>query len=227
MQVFELPFLFYSPKAAENFLDGVWGERLLSSLAIRGIVAHGYLHRGMKNFTSHDPITLPTDLTDKRLGVFNSNTAKEHYKTLNIKTVNLSNDQASIALKHNLVDALENNWGTIYNQKIHDQQKYILETGHAYTGNVLITTSKIWETIPEELQPVLKQIIHESIEFGNQKAQETNEQFREDIIAKSNNVIKTLSLEKRYQWIEASRKVWSTYEDEIGTQLINAAASHR
>ncbi len=61
LQVFELPFIFYSEKAASNFLDGEWGKRLLILLNNKGVHAHGYIHQGMKHLTSDVEILTPSD----------------------------------------------------------------------------------------------------------------------------------------------------------------------
>ena len=226
MQVFELPFLFYSAEAAEEFSDGEWGKRLLESLSLSGIEAHGYLHRGMKNLTSDELILNPDDLIDKKLGIFNSNTAEKHYEVLGVNTVNLTVQAGASALDNNLVDALENNWVNIYNQSIHNKQQFILESRHAYTGNVMFTTEKMWDAIPEELQVVLEQIIEDSIKHGNEVAKQLNNRYRNLIANSQSNTVNQLTVDQRNQWVEASRKVWTAYENQIGTQLINAAASH-
>lgn len=227
MQVFELPFLFYSGRAAEDFLNGVWGQRLLKSLQIKGISAHGYIHRGMKHLTSHESVTKPEELASKTLAIYGSNTAEKHYQALGVKIVNLPKERADIALEGGLVDSTENNWENIFEQNLHQQQKYILESGHAYSGNVLITTNKIWEGLPTELQPVLRQILDESIQYTNKYVKKLNESYKQEVLKNNETIIKELSVGERYVWIEAVRDVWSSYEDEIGTELINAAASHR
>ncbi len=227
MQVFELPFLFYSAKAAENFLDGEWGIRLLDSLSLTGISAHGYIHRGMKHLTSNIEIKKPSDLALLKLAISESNTAQQHYQSLGVEVINLNKTQIPQALLSKKVDATENNWENIFFQKLSEQQSFILETGHAYSGNVVISKESIWKQIPPELQPVLKNIIKDAISYGNQQAKKLNQSLRKNIIESGAVTIAELSVGERYEWIAAAQEVWKSYENEIGVNLIREASTFR
>ncbi len=227
LQVFELPFIFYSEKAARNFLDGEWGKRLLISLKNKGVNAHGYIHQGMKHLTSDVEILTPEDAKDKAMGIFYSNTSKQYFENIGSEIVSLNDTEENSALSNNRVNITENNWGRIYNQRLYGQHEYVLESNHTYTGNVLITSNDIWEKMPAQLVPVLEEIIKESIEYGNDYARKRNERYRQAVVNTGSNTVHELAARDRYLWIEAASYIWSLYEDEIGSQLIDAAASHR
>ncbi|MGH1543197.1 MAG: TRAP transporter substrate-binding protein DctP [Arenicella sp.] len=227
LQVFELPFIFYSEKAARNFLDGEWGKRLLISLKNKGVNAHGYIHQGMKHLTSDVEILTPNDASGKAMGIFYSNTSKQYFENIGSEIVSLNDTEENSALSNNRVNITENNWGRVYNQKLYGQHEYVLESNHTYTGNVLITSKDIWEEMPAQLVPVLEKIIKESIEYGNDYARKRNERYRQAVVNTGSNTVHELAARDRYLWIEAASYIWSLYEDEIGSQLIDAAASHR
>jgi len=227
LQVFELPFIFYSEKAANNFLDGDWGKRLLSLLKNKGVNAHGYIHQGMKHLTSDVEIVTPPDAENKAMGIFYSNTSKQYFENIGSEIVSLNDTEENSALSNDRVNITENNWGRIYNQKLYTQHQYILESNHTYTGNVLISSEDIWTKIPKKLIPTFEKIIQESIDYGNDYARKRNNAYRQAILNTGNSTIHELAVRDRYLWIEAASRVWSLYENEIGAQLIDAAASHR
>jgi len=225
LQVFELPFIFYSEKAASNFLDGEWGERLLILLKRQGVNAHGYVHQGMKHMTSDNAIVLPSDAVNKSIGIFNSNTSKQYFKQVGLNIVPINDIEQAAALTNNSINITESNWKRIYNQSLYKQHRYILESNHTYTGNVVITSNDIWAKIPAKVTPVLEKIIQESIEYGNNYSRKRNDAYRQAI--SNTGTISELAARDRYLWIEAASQIWALYEDDIGSQLIAAAASHR
>ncbi len=81
--------------------------------------------------------------------------------------------------------------------------------------------------MPAQLVPVLEEIIKESIEYGNDYARKRNERYRQAVVNTGSNTVHELAARDRYLWIEAASYIWSLYEDEIGSQLIDAVASHR
>lgn len=227
LQVFELPFIFYSEKAAKNFLDGLWGQRLLQALNNLGVNAHGYIHQGMKHITSDFPIEIPDDATEKAMGIFFSNTSKQYFESVGSDIVSLNDTEENAAMSNNLVNMTENNWARIYHKKIYAQHRYVLESNHTYTGNVLITNQDIWDSLPKKYVAELKKAIQAAIEHGNQYADSKNRFYRSVVAGSDNTSVSELAARDRYLWIEAANKIWSRYEDDIGSQLIDAAASHR
>ena len=227
LQVFELPFIFYSGRAARNFLDGEWGDRLLYSLKQQNVNAHGYIHQGMKHLTSDAPISLPEDASDKAMGIFHSNTSKQYFEDIGSEIVALNDTEENSALSNGRVNITENNWSRIYNQKIYNGHKYVLESNHTYTGNVLISSKGLLDQMPAKLIPIVEKAIKESIEYGNEYATNKINSYRKIVLNNGNNTVQELAARDRYLWIEEANKIWSLYEDDIGLQLINAAASHR
>ena len=227
LQVFELPFIFYSAKAAEDFLDGEWGNRLLRSLKQQGVNAHGYLHQGMKHITSDFSIEIPEDTAKKAMGIFFSNTSKQYFEGIGSQIISLNDTEESAALSNNRINMTENSWSRIYNKKIFDQHKFVLESNHTYTGNVLITHKNIWERLPKQYAQTFEKIIQESIRHGNQYSKEKINAYRKIIASSPNMTVRQLPARDRYLWIEKASKLWAIYENDIGSALIDAAASHR
>ncbi len=227
LQVFELPFIFYSGKAARNFLDGEWGDRLLHSLKQQNVDAHGYIHQGMKHLTSDTPISLPEDASDKAMGIFYSNTSKQYFEDIGSEIVALNDIEENSALSNGRVNITENNWSRIYNQNIFNEHKYVLESNHTYTGNVLISSPGLLDQMPAKLLPIIEKAIKDSIEYGNEYASKKINSYRNIVLNSGSNIVQELAARDRYLWIEEANKIWSQYEDDIGLQLINAAASHR
>ena len=50
---------------------------------------------------------------------------------------------------------------------------------------------------------------------------------KENFLTTGASAIHTLTVEERKSWVTAMQPVWNSYKDEIGSELIQAAASAR
>ena len=109
-QLFDLPFLFVSEKAAENFMSGPYGVRLFRLLESNGLKSHGYVNSGMKQISSNRLIKVPGDATGLRFGIGNSAVLEKQFRALQAKSVKVSLDNMYGYLKAGNLDGYENIW---------------------------------------------------------------------------------------------------------------------
>ena len=226
-QVLDLPFLFVTPEAASNFLQGEYGNRMLRLVQPHGLLGLGYLNNGMKQLSADEAIKLPTDLSTKRFRIMNSDVLEAQFNQINSVPMRKPFGQVFKLLESNEIDGQENTWSNIYSKKFYEHQPHIIESNHGYLGYLIMTNAKFWNSLPEEYKPILEKSLKESIDYGNKTALEKNTQDKNKILATGKSAIHILTLAERKQWVEAMRPVWKKFEDEIGTELILAAASSR
>ena len=88
---------------------------------------------------------------------------------------------------------------------------------------MVITNTKFWEGLPEDIRSELTSILAEVTTEVNKQAGELNAKDKQRIIDAGTTEIVTLTPEQREEWREAMRPVWKKFEGEIGADLIKAA----
>ena len=122
-----------------------------------------------------------------------------------------------------MVNGAENPYSNIYSQKMHEVQKHITESDHGLLDYMLITNTKFWDGLPEDVRTELDQIIDEVTVEVNKQADDLNQKAKQDILAAGTTEILVLTPEERAKWREAMKPVWSKFENDIGADLIKAA----
>lgn len=73
-----------------------------------------------------------------------------------------------LALQQGVVDAMESPIGIIYGSSLYEPAPYVLVTNHMYGRSSLIINEEKYQSLPEDLQNVLKESIRETEERHNQ-----------------------------------------------------------
>jgi C4-dicarboxylate-binding protein DctP len=88
---------------------------------------------------------------------------------------------------------------------------------------MVVTPAEFWNGLPDDIRTQLKQILDESLAYGNKMAGDKDIEDKQKIIDSKRTQIVTLTPEERAQWVEVMKPVWKKFEDEIGKDLIDAA----
>ncbi|MGH1429086.1 MAG: DctP family TRAP transporter solute-binding subunit [Arenicella sp.] len=227
LQVMDLPFLFVTPEAASNFLRGAYGDRLLRLVEPQGLLGLGFLDNGMKQLSMNSSLKVPTDVKGKRFRIMNSDVLESQFKQVGATPLKKSFKHVYSLLEDNEVDGQENTWSNIYSKKFFEHQPFIVESNHGYLGYMIVTNKVFWEGIPSDVRIILDKALAEAIDYGNKVALEKSIADKNKILASGKSEIHTMSLEERKAWVEVMKPVWNLYKDEIGSELILAAASAR
>ena len=226
-QVLDIPFLFVTPEAADNFLQGPYGKRMLRLVEPAGLKGLGYLNNGMKQLSASQPIKTPQDVKGLKFRIMNSDVLEDQFKQVEALPIRKPFGQVYGLLKTGEIDGQENTWSNIYSKKFYEYQPYIVESNHGYLGYMIFSSVKFWNSLPNDIRPVVEQALADALEYGNQVANEKVVSDRQRILDTNKSEIHIMTLDERKAWVKAMQPVWQTYEDEIGSELIQAAASAR
>jgi C4-dicarboxylate-binding protein DctP len=223
LQIFDLPFLFTNITAVDRFQASPHGQRLLTSLASKGIHGFGYLHNGMKQLSANVPLYHPQDAKGLRFRIQASDVLDAQFRTLAAKVKRIPFSEAYQAMKAGLVDGAENPWSNIYSQRFDEVQPYIIESNHGVLDYLVIGNAKWWNALSPDIQKGLSEAMAESIRFGNQVALNEEAAFRSQVIARKRARVLTLNAEQLQAWRTVMQPVWKQFEPDIGKDLILAA----
>ena len=106
---------------------------------------------------------------------------------------------------------------------MHEVQKYITESNHGLLDYMVITNTKFWNALPDDVRTELNSIMEEVTVEVNLHAEEINQRDKQAIIDSGKSEIITLTKEQRDQWRDQVKPVWKKFEKEIGVERIEAA----
>ena len=166
MSVFGLPYLFRDDAHQKKVLQGPIGKQLLldgEKYWLRGLT---YYDAGKRSFYTKDKaVTTPEDLAGKKVRVMESVTASNMVKAMGGSPTPVSYGELYTALQQGIVDAAENNPPSLYTSKHYEVCKFYSLDEHAALPDVVIVSTKVWESLTPQEQQWLQEAADESAEY--------------------------------------------------------------
>ena len=223
IQIFDLPFLFTDIQALDRFQQSPQGQALLKSMEGKGITGLGYWHNGMKQLSANKALYEPKDARGLKFRVQASAVLDEQFKALRAAPRKMSFAEVYQGLQTGVVNGTENTWSNYESQNVYEVQKFFTESNHGAIDYMVITNTKFWNGLPEEVRNTLDAVMAEVTVEVNKQAEALNQTSRQRIADSGNSEIITLTPEQRELWREAMRPVWKKFESDIGPDVIAAA----
>jgi len=223
LQIYDLPFLFRDMAAIDRFQQGPYGQNLLKSMTKKGLLGLGYLHNGLKQMSSNDALRLPGDAKGKKFRIMQSDVLAAQFETLDAVPLKAPFSEVFTLLQTKAIDGQENSWSNIYSKKFFEVQPFITETNHGVLDYMLVTSVEFWNSVPDDIKPILKGCIDEAIAFNNQVSNDKAIADKAKIADSGRTEIIELSDADKDQWVEAMKPVWKKFESDIGTEELEAA----
>ncbi|MCB1722297.1 MAG: TRAP transporter substrate-binding protein [Chromatiaceae bacterium] len=221
-RIFDLPFLFKDVAAVDRFQNSEDGEKLKNSMNRRGLKGLAFWHNGMKQISANKPLLMPEDAKGLKFRVQASDVLVAQFEQLGASPQKMSFKEVYGGLQTKVVDGQENTWSNIYGQKFFEVQDGITESNHGILDYLVVTSTKWWDGLPDDVRSQLATILKEVTESRNAESTRVNEEAKQAIIA-AGGVVRTLTPEQRTAWVNAMKPVWKKFEDDIGADLMDAA----
>lgn len=225
LQLFDLPFLFEDMEAVDRFQASEAGQELLASMEDKGIKGLGYLHNGLKQMSANEALKVPEDAAGKKFRVQASDVLAAQFEAVDALPVKKPFSEVFILLQTGAIDGQENTYSNIYSQKFFEVQDSITESNHGLLDYMVITSTDFWESLPDDVRPQVEEALQEALAYGNKIADDLNQTSKQQIIDSGRSEIIQLTDEERAMWVEAMKPVWQQFEEDIGKELIDAAAA--
>ncbi len=223
VQIFDLPFLFDNLAAVDRFQQGPQGKALLTSMEDKGIRGLAYWHNGLKQLSANKKILLPKDARGLKFRVQASSVLEEQFKAVRANPRKMSFAEVYQGLQTGTVNGTENTWSNYESQKVNEVQPFFTETDHGLIDYMVITNTKFWNGLPEDVRTELQGIMDKVTVEVNKQAEALNQASRQKIIDAKTSEVDALTPEQRDEWRKAMRPVWDKFEGQIGADLIKAA----
>lgn len=223
-RLFDLPFLFSSMAAVNNFTQGPVGQGMLKAIEDKGYTGLGYVYNGLKHFSANKPLLVPEDADGLKFRVQTSDVAVAMIEAMGASAQKLAFKEVYGALQTGVVDGQENTWSNIYKQKFFEVQDGVTETNHQLLTYLAITSTDWLNSLPEDVREQFVTIFSEEVNKANANAEAINEEAKQGIIA-AGGEIRQLTPEQRKVWVETMKPVWAKFEADIGKENIDAAVA--
>ena len=221
-RIFDLPFVFKDVAAVDRFQNSADGEKLLNSMNRRGLKGLGFWHNGMKQISANRPLITPEDAKGLKFRVQASDVLVAQFEQLGASPQKMSFKEVYGGLQTKVIDGQENTWSNIYGKKFFEVQDGVTESNHGILDYLVVTSSKWWDGLPDDVRSQLAMILKEVTEMRNAESTKVNEQNKQNIIA-AGGTVRTLTPEQRQAWVDAMKPVWKKFEGDIGADLMEAA----
>ena len=223
--VFDLPFIFKDMDAAMSFTASKEGKDLLNAMEDVGFVGLGYWMSGMKYFSANKALISPTDAAGLKFRVQTSDVAKAMIAAMGASPQPMAFAEVYGALQTGVVDGQENTWSNIYTQKFYEVQDSTTQTSHQLLAYLFMTSKQFLDSLDADTRNKLIKIADDVTVAANNSVKDKEEANRQNIL-KAGGKINELTADQRKNWVDAMKPVWKQFENEIGADLIAAAASH-
>ena len=222
--VFDLPFIFKDMDAGMRFTNSKTGKDLLNSMEKVGFVGLGYWMSGMKYFSANKPLMVPSDAAGLKFRVQTSDVAKAMIAAMGASPQPMAFAEVYGALQTGVVDGQENTWSNIYTKKFFEVQDGVTETNHQMLAYLFMTSKEFLDSLKPDVRATFLKIADDVTQEANNNVKAAEAKNRENIL-KAGGVIRSLNAAQRKAWVDAMKPVWKQFENEIGTDVIEAAAN--
>src|SRR6056300_1470657 len=223
-RIFDLPFMFKNVNAVDEFQNSETGQAMKESMTRRGLLGLAFWHNGMKQMSANKPLEMPTDANGLKFRVQNSEVLKAQMAALGGSPQPMAFSEVYGALQTGVVDGQENTWSNIYGQKFFEVQDSITETNHGIIDYLLVTSTDWLDSLDADVRDQFLAIAKDVTNEANLAVKAKDQGNRENILD-AGGKINELTPAQRKQWVDAMKPVWKQFEDEIGADVIAAAAA--
>ncbi|MEQ8666669.1 MAG: TRAP transporter substrate-binding protein [Rhodospirillales bacterium] len=222
-RVFDLPFVFADIEAVDRFQNSDAGQKLKDSMKRRGLQGLAFWHNGMKQMSANKPLISPADAAGLKFRIQASDVLQAQFEALGANPQKMSFSEVYGGLQQGVIDGQENTWSNIYGKKFFEVQDGVTETNHGIIDYLVVTSTEWWEGLPGDVRDQFATILREVTEARNAESYKVNQQNKQ-LIIDAGGTVRTLTPEQRQAWVKAMKPVWDQFMDDIGEDLLAAAA---
>ncbi|MFC5713181.1 TRAP transporter substrate-binding protein [Thalassorhabdus alkalitolerans] len=222
--VVDLPFLFRDHDHAHGVLDGEIGQELLEKLEPTGLIGLAWWENGFRHVTNSDgPVETPEDLAGLSLRTMENDIHMDAFRAMDADPTPMAFGELFTALQQGVVDGQENPIPVIQTSRFYEVQDYLSLTGHVYNPSILVISEEVYNSMPEDLQEILREVAQEGAELEREIVQRMEEEYIESLKDEGMEVIEDVDLEP---FIDAVQPVYEKYSDVFGEDLIESIQNH-
>ena len=175
VKIFDLPFLFKSEEQAKQVTNGPIGEQIYSKMGDIGLEYLATGTNGLRQVSSKIPINSVEDVKGLNIRLPEMETFMAVWKSWGANPTPIPAEELYTALKTGTVDAQDNAAYHTVATKAYEVQKYFTVINYVWMGLTTSMNKAKYDSLPEDLQKVMKKAAKEGAAFGFSGIDQSNE----------------------------------------------------
>ncbi|SET66150.1 tripartite ATP-independent transporter solute receptor, DctP family [Natronincola peptidivorans] len=209
LNVLMLPYLYKDGDHMFRILNGDIGNQLLANLEENGIVGLAWYDGGARNFyNTQREIKSPEDMRGLQIRVQETRLMMDLITALGASPVPLPFGDVYSALQTGVIDGAENNWPSYDSTGHYEVAKYFTVDEHIRIPEILMTNTKVMESLSAEDQEIIRQAAREAGEYQRTLWLQSEEESKQKVID-AGSVITYLESNEEFQ--EAVMPLYETH----------------
>ena len=223
LALFGLPFFYPDKAAVERVWSGEVGRKVAKLFPPKGLVMLSWTGNGFRDFgNSKRPIRTPADLRALKMRTQESPLYLDSYKALGVNPIPIPWPEVFSSLQQGVIDGLDLPYLGMWMAKTYEALKYVTLSGWAYSGIFIIINKKTYDSLPPDLQEIVKDAAYESgrVTLGIN----LQDELAALIGLKEKGVaVSSLSPEEKKAFQKELTPVYEAWKKKIGEDLFNQA----
>lgn len=163
---FTLPYVFADEDHYFTCMGSEAVEDLYNSTADKGFVGLTFYNSGARSFYTVDkPILTPEDLKGVKIRVMGFQSQTDMIEAIGGTPVGMPYGEVYTSLQSGVIDGAESNETALTNGKHGEVAKHFSYDEHTRIPDILVISSKVWESLTPEQQKAVKEAASESTEY--------------------------------------------------------------
>jgi tripartite ATP-independent transporter DctP family solute receptor len=208
--------IMMGPYLGEDYRDIIklseteWFAGLAKQLEEQGLhmLAANWLF-GRRHMLTKKPVHTPEDLKGMKIRVPNTRIQVAAFEAMGATPTPMPWSEVYPALTTGVVDGAENAIPVMYAQKLSEQAKYLILSGHVDCVSNLVCSQKYFEQMPEQIRKALIRSCEEAGVFQTDLIQKVDAEYIERMKSEGVTVIEV----DRELFREAARRTYSMFPD--------------
>ncbi len=222
-QVLDLPYTFADDAVAECVMDGPLLDEIGQSILGQGLglrlMAVGNTG-GWRSFaTTRKRIRSPADLDRLRIRTLPSALEQEMVRALGGSPTPLPWSEVYYALSAGLLDGTKNSVQDVVGMKLHEHVRFLLVDRHSYMGAMWWYSEKQWQSLPEDLKPVVAEGFR-VLALATREAAASRQAPAFETFRASGGTVDEITAEQRGQFRAATRGLRDWYANRYGPEWL-------
>ncbi|WP_263770485.1 TRAP transporter substrate-binding protein [Propionivibrio soli] len=221
--LFDLPFLFQTEKETDTVLDGKLGQHMLDLAQSKGMIGLCYWENGFRQLTnSKRPVATMDDMVGLKVRVMQNPVYLDTFKAMGANAIPMPMPELYSALETKAMDAQENPIANIHANKMHEVQKYLSLTNHAYAPYVVLISKALWEKMDSKERDNMRTGCNEARDYQRKLIRTLSADLLQDLKAKGMTVTAVSDAEMA-RMRERTKPVVDKFIQEIGKDIVAQA----
>jgi TRAP-type C4-dicarboxylate transport system substrate-binding protein len=169
--------------------------------------------------TTDRRIVAPTDLEGLRIRTLPSALEQEMVRELGASPTPIPWSEVYYALSAGLLDGTKNSVQDVVGMKLNEHLRYLLADRHAYMGNMWWYSEKQWQSLPDDLKPLVAAGFHE-LAVATREAAARREAPAIEAFKASGGTVDVVTPGQRAAFREATRGLREWYAQRYGREWL-------